>query len=141
MDEAAKANTITLEEFLEVERHKLGSNLTPVNKETFAKWKRTRMDKKEAEQETVRKSKDARFAAGKSSGMSGRDLVSCRIVPAFRIPATRHSSLTILNGSSKKMVTRRKIGTSASIVTTRRWMNSMRLLRKVLTVPKPASRI
>jgi len=76
MDEAAKANTITLEEFLEVERHKLGSKLTPVNKETFAKWKRTRMDKKEAEQETVRKSKDARFAAGKSSGMSGRDLFS-----------------------------------------------------------------
>jgi len=34
------------------------------------------MDKKEAEQETVRKSKDARFAAGKSSGMSGRDLFS-----------------------------------------------------------------
>ncbi|KAL6298533.1 hypothetical protein BKA93DRAFT_820327 [Sparassis latifolia] len=72
--EAEKANTISLEEFLEVERHKLGSNLTPVTPETFAKWKQTRMDKKQAEEEALRKAKDAQAAAGKSSGMSGRDL-------------------------------------------------------------------
>ncbi|EIN09947.1 hypothetical protein PUNSTDRAFT_52086 [Punctularia strigosozonata HHB-11173 SS5] len=74
MDEAAKANTISLEEFLEVERHKLGSNLTPVTPETFAKWKQTRMDKKAAEEEAIRKAKDTQAAAGKSSGLSGRDL-------------------------------------------------------------------
>ena len=34
------------------------------------------MDKKEAEQEALRKAKDTQNAAGKSSGMSGRDLVS-----------------------------------------------------------------
>lgn len=45
--------------------------------ESFAKWKRTRMDKKEAEQEALRKTKEAQSAAGKSSGMSGRDLVCC----------------------------------------------------------------
>ncbi|KAF9533974.1 hypothetical protein CPB83DRAFT_753168, partial [Crepidotus variabilis] len=73
-DDAAKANQISLEEFLEVERHKLGSNLTPVNPETFAKWKKTRMDKKEAEQEALRKTKEAQSAAGKNVGMSGRDL-------------------------------------------------------------------
>ncbi|THH12455.1 hypothetical protein EW146_g7684 [Bondarzewia mesenterica] len=73
-EEAEKANTITLEEFLEVERHKLGSNLTPVTPETFAKWKQTRMDKKEAELEALRKAKDQQHAAGKNSGMSGRDL-------------------------------------------------------------------
>ncbi|KZT01529.1 uncharacterized protein LAESUDRAFT_663762 [Laetiporus sulphureus 93-53] len=80
-EEAEKANTISLEEFLEVEarlaffiRHKLGSSLTPVTPETFAKWKRTRMDKKQAEEEAVRKTKDAQHAAGKNSGMSGRDL-------------------------------------------------------------------
>lgn len=73
-EEAEKANTISLEEFLEVERHKLGSTLTPVTPETFAKWKRTRMDKKLAEEEAVKKSKDAQAAAGKNSGMSGRDL-------------------------------------------------------------------
>ena len=97
MEEAEKANTISLEEFLEVEvrrpyhnlytnnstimhdrrdtqRHKLGSNLTPVTRETFAKWKQTRMNKKEAEADVLRKTKDAQAAAGKNSGMSGRDL-------------------------------------------------------------------
>ncbi|KAG6820089.1 hypothetical protein H0H93_005518 [Arthromyces matolae] len=74
LDEAAKANQISLEEFLEVERHKLGPNLTPVTPETFAIWKKTRMDKKEAETEALRKAKDAQNAAGKNVGMSGRDL-------------------------------------------------------------------
>nr|VWP01284.1 Lon protease (EC (ATP-dependent protease La) [Ganoderma boninense] len=74
MEDAEKANAISLEEFLEVERHKLGTNLTPVTPETFAKWKRTRMDKKLAEEEALRKAKDEKHAAGKNSGMSGRDL-------------------------------------------------------------------
>ncbi|KAI9000428.1 hypothetical protein BD414DRAFT_532299 [Trametes punicea] len=73
-EDAEKANQISLEEFLEVERHKLGPNLTPVTPETFAKWKQTRMDKKLAEEEALKKAKDERHAAGKSSGMSGRDL-------------------------------------------------------------------
>ncbi|KJA19809.1 hypothetical protein HYPSUDRAFT_68997 [Hypholoma sublateritium FD-334 SS-4] len=73
-DEAAKANVISLEEFLEVERHKLGTNLTPVTPESFAKWKKTRMDKKQAEEEAQRKAKDLQNNAGKNSGMSGRDL-------------------------------------------------------------------
>ncbi|KAH9831644.1 uncharacterized protein C8Q71DRAFT_781789 [Rhodofomes roseus] len=72
--DAEKANTISLEEFLEVERHKLGTNLTPVTPETFAKWKRTRMNKKQAEEEAMHKAKETQAAAGKSSGMSGRDL-------------------------------------------------------------------
>lgn len=73
-EDAARANVISLEEFLEVERHKLGSNLTPVTPETFAIWKKTRMDKKEAEQEALKKTKELQSSAGKSSGMSGRDL-------------------------------------------------------------------
>ncbi|OBZ66270.1 Translation machinery-associated protein 46 [Grifola frondosa] len=73
-EDAEKANTISLEEFLEVERHKLGSNLTPVTPESFAKWKQTRMNKKQAEEDALRKTKDAQHAAGKNSGMSGRDL-------------------------------------------------------------------
>ncbi|KAF5389116.1 hypothetical protein D9757_005007 [Collybiopsis confluens] len=74
MEEANKANTISLEEFLEVERHKLGSNLTPCTPETFAKWKQTRLDKKTAEEEAMRKTKETQHAAGKNTGMSGRDL-------------------------------------------------------------------
>lgn len=42
-------NTLTLEDFLESERHKLTGNLTPVTEETFAKWKKERLDKKAAE--------------------------------------------------------------------------------------------
>jgi hypothetical protein len=76
LDDAAKANVISLEEFLETERHKLGPNLTPVTPETFAKWKQTRLDQKVAADEALKKAKDAQAAAGKSSGMSGRDLVS-----------------------------------------------------------------
>ncbi|CAE6424193.1 hypothetical protein ACGC1H_002617 [Rhizoctonia solani] len=73
-EDAAKANTISIEEFLEVERHKLGSNLTPVTPETFAVWKKTRLDRKAAQEDAMRKAKDAQAAAGKNIGMSGRDL-------------------------------------------------------------------
>lgn len=41
--------TLTLEDFLESERHKLTGTLTPVTPESFAKWKAERMDKKAAE--------------------------------------------------------------------------------------------
>ncbi|CAG8739365.1 7926_t:CDS:2, partial [Acaulospora colombiana] len=78
MEEAAKANEISLEEFLEVERHKLGSNLTPVTPESFAEWKRTRLDKKAAEEDAVKKAKETQNAAGKVNGMSGRDLFDYR---------------------------------------------------------------
>jgi hypothetical protein len=82
LDEAARANQISLEDFLETERHKLGSNLTPVTPESFAKWKRTRLDKKTAAEEAMKKAKDTQAAAGKNSGMSGRDLVKS-VVFAF----------------------------------------------------------
>jgi len=50
--------TLTLEDFLESERHKLTGTLTPVTPETFAKWKRERMDKKAAEDQ-ARQAKEA----------------------------------------------------------------------------------
>ncbi|KAK1247025.1 hypothetical protein MKX08_000827 [Trichoderma sp. CBMAI-0020] len=60
--------TLTLEDFLESERHKLTGTLTPVTPESFAKWKKERMDKKAAE-EQARKAKDstgrALFESGK----------------------------------------------------------------------------
>ena len=51
-------NTLTLEDFLESERHKLSGTLTPVTPETFAKWKKERLDKKAAE-EQARQAKEA----------------------------------------------------------------------------------
>ncbi|GBB95577.1 hypothetical protein RclHR1_02570011 [Rhizophagus clarus] len=65
---------ITIEEFLETERHKLGSNLTPVTLESFTEWKKNRKAKQEAEEELKRSAKEAAFKAGKAQGMSGRDL-------------------------------------------------------------------
>ncbi|KAK5997271.1 Translation machinery-associated protein 46 [Cladobotryum mycophilum] len=60
--------TLTLEDFLESERHKLTGTLTPVTPESFAKWKKERLDKKAAE-EQARKAKDntgrALFESGK----------------------------------------------------------------------------
>lgn len=60
--------TLTLEDFLESEWHKLTGNLTPVTPETFAKWKKERLDKKAAE-EQARKAKEntgrALFESGK----------------------------------------------------------------------------
>lgn len=57
MDKSPMA-TLTLEDFLETQRLQLTGTLTPVTPETFAKWKKERMDKKEAENE-AKKAKDA----------------------------------------------------------------------------------
>lgn len=57
MDKSPLA-TLTLEDFLESERHKLTGTLTPVTAETFARWKKDRLDKKAAEEE-AKKMKEA----------------------------------------------------------------------------------
>jgi hypothetical protein len=59
--------TLTLEDFLESERHKLTGTLTPVTPETFANWKKERLDKKAAEDE-ARKARDATGRAMFESG-------------------------------------------------------------------------
>lgn len=51
-------NTLTIEDFLESERHKLTGTLTPVTPESFAKWKKERLDKRAAEEE-AKKMKEA----------------------------------------------------------------------------------
>ncbi|KAL4954667.1 hypothetical protein BDW69DRAFT_162729 [Aspergillus filifer] len=51
MMDKSPLNTLTLEDWLESERHKLTGDLTPVTPETFAKWKKERMDKKAAEEQ------------------------------------------------------------------------------------------
>lgn len=60
-------NTLTLEDFLESERHKLSGTLTPVNPETFAKWKKERLDKKAAEAQAI----SAKEATGRAMFESG----------------------------------------------------------------------
>ncbi|PVU91529.1 hypothetical protein BB561_004354 [Smittium simulii] len=72
-DVTTEKTEISLEEFLEVERHKLGSNLTMVTLESFQVWKKTRNDKKNEAEEAERKQKEVALKAGKSVKMSGRD--------------------------------------------------------------------
>lgn len=89
----------------------MGSKLTPVTPETFAVWKKTRMDKKDAEAEAIRKAKELQSSAGKNSGMSGRDLV-CRLQP-LHVPLVTfrsRSSNTIPNGSKTRKKLRRTNG-------------------------------
>ncbi|BGP54312.1 Translation machinery-associated protein 46 [Rhodotorula sphaerocarpa] len=74
-EDDAKKNEISLEEFLEVERHKLDqAKLTPITKDSFAEWKKNRVSKKEAEAQAMNSAKSATAQAGKLSGLSGRDL-------------------------------------------------------------------
>lgn len=56
--EKSPLKTLTLEDFLEASRQKLTGSLTPVTPETFAKWKKERLDKKAAEDE-ARRAKEA----------------------------------------------------------------------------------
>lgn len=78
-EEDEKENAISLEEFLETERHNLGSNLTKVTLETFNAWKtKVKKQAEEAAKESEKRKRDA-FAkqkAGLRSGMtfSGREL-------------------------------------------------------------------
>ncbi|KAJ5488826.1 Translation machinery-associated protein 46 [Penicillium diatomitis] len=60
-------NTLTLEDWLESERHKLTGTLTPVTPESFAKWKTERLSKKAAE-EQAQKAKEATGRAMFESG-------------------------------------------------------------------------
>ncbi|KAF3925859.1 hypothetical protein ABW20_dc0103806 [Dactylellina cionopaga] len=50
--------TLTLEDFLETERHKLTGTLTPVTEESFKKWKLERLNKKSAEEELRRRKEE-----------------------------------------------------------------------------------
>lgn len=64
--------TLSLEDFLESERYKLTGTLTPVTPETFAKWKKERLDKKAAEVEAQK----AKEATGKAMFENGNWKVS-----------------------------------------------------------------
>jgi hypothetical protein len=77
--EDEKENTLTIEDFLETERHKLGSNTTPVTAESFAIWRQQRNEREAAEEDATNKKKAEDFKkmkAGMKTGVlfSGKDL-------------------------------------------------------------------
>lgn len=68
------ADQITLEEFLETERHAI-KKVTPVTAESFAAWKKQRILAQEAESKARARQRESEYKAGKLAGMvSGRDL-------------------------------------------------------------------
>ncbi|KAI8820960.1 uncharacterized protein EV422DRAFT_47391 [Fimicolochytrium jonesii] len=78
-EEMEKENQISIEDFLETERHKLGSNTTPVTATSFAAWKADRKQREAAEQESESKRKKEaydKYKAGMKTGMafSGKEL-------------------------------------------------------------------
>ena len=56
---------VSLEEYIEKEKRKITGQLTPVNEETFAEWKKKRLEKKKVEEEEKTKQKEAAVKAGK----------------------------------------------------------------------------
>ena len=64
---------ISLEEFLETERHKI-EKFTPVTADSFAKWKAQRKAKAELEEVANKKAREAEVKAGRLNNISGRDL-------------------------------------------------------------------
>jgi len=68
----------TLEEYIETERGKITGPLTPVTEESFAAWKKKRIEKKKVEDDEKKKAKEAAIKAGKSLSLSGRDLFTYR---------------------------------------------------------------
>ncbi|KAJ1911130.1 Translation machinery-associated protein 46 [Tieghemiomyces parasiticus] len=69
----SEKDEISLEDFLETERHKLGTNLTPVTLESFTEWKKNRQARKDEAANDKLKAKEAAFKAGRAVNMSGRD--------------------------------------------------------------------
>lgn len=68
------ADQITLEEFLETERHAV-KKITPVTAESFAAWKKARLAAQDVENRAKAKQRENEYKAGKLAGMvSGRDL-------------------------------------------------------------------
>ncbi|KAI5286902.1 hypothetical protein KEM55_000152 [Ascosphaera atra] len=68
MMDKSPLKTLTIEEFLDSERHKLTGTLTPVTPETFAKWKKERLGKKAAEDQALQ----AKNATGRAMFESGK---------------------------------------------------------------------
>lgn len=69
-----EVDAITLEEFLETERHNI-KKVTPVTAESFAAWKKQRILTQEIESKARARQRETEYKAGKLSGMvSGRDL-------------------------------------------------------------------
>ncbi|KAJ8416912.1 hypothetical protein AAFF_G00327900 [Aldrovandia affinis] len=76
--EEEKEEEISLEELIENERSALGPNVNRITLETFLAWKRRKRQEKVAKAEEDMERKKADFKAGRSLGVSGREVFEFR---------------------------------------------------------------
>ncbi|XP_054168335.1 zinc finger CCCH domain-containing protein 15-like [Oppia nitens] len=69
-----KKDDITIEELVEIERAKLGYNLTKITLESFLEWKRKKIDERSESDKKESERKRAEYKAGKNVGLSGREM-------------------------------------------------------------------
>jgi len=74
--DAQKGDEISLEELIEQRRAELGArtDLTPVNIESFVKWKKRKMAEKVEKEKKESSKKKEKFTSGVRTGMSGREM-------------------------------------------------------------------
>ncbi|XP_071039290.1 zinc finger CCCH domain-containing protein 15 [Parasteatoda tepidariorum] len=69
-----KAEEISMEDLVENQRAKLGSNLTRITYETFQLWKKKKLKERQEKNRKEESRKRAEFNAGRHCGLSGRDM-------------------------------------------------------------------
>uniref|UniRef100_A0A131XYZ4 Zinc finger CCCH domain-containing protein 15 n=1 Tax=Ixodes ricinus TaxID=34613 RepID=A0A131XYZ4_IXORI len=77
-DEVKPEDTLTIEDFIETERAKLGSNLARITLESFLAWKKAKIQERQATEQKERDRKRDEFKAGRNMGLSGRDMFTFR---------------------------------------------------------------
>ncbi|XP_041117720.1 zinc finger CCCH domain-containing protein 15-like [Polyodon spathula] len=76
--EEKEEEEISMEELIEKERSALGPNVTRVTLETFLSWKKRKRDDKISKAEVEMEKRRADFTAGRSFGVSGREVFQFR---------------------------------------------------------------
>lgn len=69
-----KKDDITIEELVEIERAKLGADLTKITLESFIAWKKKKLKEKQEKEQKESDRKRAEYKAGKNIGLSGREM-------------------------------------------------------------------
>lgn len=78
IDEVKAEDTLTIEDLIETERAKLGGNLPRITLEIFLAWKKAKIREKQDSEQKERDRKRDEFKAGRSIGLSGRDMFTFR---------------------------------------------------------------
>ncbi|XP_075529594.1 zinc finger CCCH domain-containing protein 15 [Dermacentor variabilis] len=78
LDEVKTEDTLTIEDLIETERAKIGGNLPRITLESFLAWKKAKIREKQDTEQKERDRKRDEFKAGRSIGLSGRDMFTFR---------------------------------------------------------------